>query len=110
VGYNIWCQYGVRLLARFEGWFPSMKGVVEKLTGAINKLHILSHKELCQIIHNLNWLLFIRMVSMEMIEPGWAEHNLTAGSTREMNDRHRHNVIDGASDHWNWKKMIKLCT
>ncbi|KAF8185780.1 hypothetical protein K438DRAFT_1765569 [Mycena galopus ATCC 62051] len=101
-------QYGVHLLVRFARWFPSMTDIIEKLTGAINKLHILSHKELCQIIHNLNWLLYVGMVSMEMIETGWAEHNLTAGSMREMNDGHRHDVIDETSDHWNWEKTIKL--
>ncbi|KAJ7840097.1 hypothetical protein B0H14DRAFT_2587662 [Mycena olivaceomarginata] len=86
LGYDIWCQYGVRLVARFARWFPSMSAIIAKLEGAINKLHILNHKELCQIIHNLNWLL-----------------------TREMNDGHRHDVIDGTSDHWNWEKTIKLC-
>lgn len=25
-----------------------------------------------------------------------------------MNAGHRHDVIDGTSDHWNWKKTIKL--
>ncbi|KAF8188608.1 hypothetical protein K438DRAFT_1477622, partial [Mycena galopus ATCC 62051] len=65
------CQYGVRLLARFARWFPLMTDIIEKLMGAINKLHILSHKELCQIIHNLNWLLYVGMVSMEMIEDHW---------------------------------------
>ncbi|KAJ7826570.1 hypothetical protein B0H14DRAFT_2595735 [Mycena olivaceomarginata] len=108
--YDIWCQYGVHLLARFAWWFPSMSAIIAKLEGTINKLHILSHKELCQIIHNLNWLLYVGLVSMEMIETGWAEHNLMAGSTREMNDGHRHNVIDGTSDHWNWEKTIKLHT
>ncbi|KAF8143056.1 hypothetical protein K438DRAFT_2111109 [Mycena galopus ATCC 62051] len=49
LGYDIWCQYGVRLLARFARWFPSMTDIIEKLMGAINKLHILSHKELCQM-------------------------------------------------------------
>ncbi|KAF8144371.1 hypothetical protein K438DRAFT_1435719, partial [Mycena galopus ATCC 62051] len=108
VGYDIWCQYGVRLLARIGRWFPEMLDIISNISGAINKLHILSHKELCQIIYNLNWLLFVGLVSMEMIETGWAEHNLTAGSTREMNDGHRHDVIDGTSDHWNWEKTIKL--
>ncbi|KAJ7747582.1 hypothetical protein B0H14DRAFT_3514007 [Mycena olivaceomarginata] len=107
-GYDIWCQYGVRLMERITRWFPSMVAVFEKVVGAINKLHVLSHKELCQIIHNLNWLLYVGMVTMEMIETGWAEQNLTAGSTREMNAGHRHDVIDGTSDHWNWKKTIKL--
>jgi hypothetical protein len=41
------------------------------------------------------------MVTMEMIETSWVEHNLTAGSMREMNAGHRHNLIDGMSDHWN---------
>ncbi|KAJ7841723.1 hypothetical protein B0H14DRAFT_2359993 [Mycena olivaceomarginata] len=106
--YDIWCQYGVRLMERITMWFPSMVAVFEKVVGAVNKLHVLSHKELCQIIYNLNWLLYVGMVTMEMIETGWAEQNLTARSTREMNTGHRHDVIDGTSDHWNWKKTIKL--
>ena len=83
--------------------------MVKKVAGAINKLHVLTHKELCQIIYNLNWLLYIGMILVEMIKMGWAEHNLTAGSTWEMNKGHRHDVIDGMSDHWNWEKTIKLC-
>ncbi|KAF8174422.1 hypothetical protein K438DRAFT_2023128 [Mycena galopus ATCC 62051] len=106
--YDIWCQYGVRLLIRIAQWFPKMSEIFEKISGAINKLHILLHKELCQIIYNLNWLLFVGMVCMEMIKTGWAEHNLTAGSMREMNDGHRHDVIDRTSDHWNWEKTVKL--
>jgi hypothetical protein len=43
-----------------------------------------------------------------MIETGWAVHNLTAGSTKEMNAGHRHDVVDDTSNNWNWEKMLTI--
>jgi hypothetical protein len=56
----------------------------------------------------MNWLRYCGFTVGEMIETGWAVHNLTAGSTKEMNAGHRHDVVDDTSNHWNWEKMITL--
>ncbi|KAJ6550380.1 hypothetical protein DFH09DRAFT_925918, partial [Mycena vulgaris] len=106
--YDIWCQYYIHLLDRISEMFPSMADTIAKIRGAIPKMHILNHLERCQFEWNLNWLSYVAFTVGEMIETGWAEHNLTAGSTKEMNAGHRHDVVDDTSNHWNWDKMVGL--
>jgi hypothetical protein len=106
--YDIWCHYGVKLAARVERLFPSMSSIVAKIVGAIPKMHILNHIERCQLEWNLNWLSYCGFTVGEMIETGWAVHNLTAGSTKEMNAGHRHDVVDDTSNNWNWEKMLTI--
>ncbi|KAK7013685.1 hypothetical protein R3P38DRAFT_3322377 [Favolaschia claudopus] len=106
--YDIWCHYGIHLLDRVKDLFPSMLSIIEKITGAIPKMHILNHIERCQMQWNLNWIPYSAFTVGEMIETGWAVHNLTAGSTKEMNPGHRHDAIDETSHHWNFEKMISL--
>ncbi|KAJ7100503.1 hypothetical protein C8R44DRAFT_641842 [Mycena epipterygia] len=78
--YNIWCQFSIHLPDRIAKWFPTM------VRGAILKMHIHNHIEMCQLRWNLNWLTYSVFTVGEMIETGWAEHNLTAGSTKEKNE------------------------
>ncbi|KAF8205918.1 hypothetical protein K438DRAFT_2014304 [Mycena galopus ATCC 62051] len=106
--YDIWCRYGIKLPNRIEEMFSSMSSIMEKIDGAIPKMHILNHLIKCQDQWNLNWLRHSGFTVGEMIESGWAVHNLTAGSTKEMNAGHRHDVIDNTSNHWNFEKMITL--
>lgn len=106
--YDIWCQFKARLLDRIRENFPDMLPVFERIEGAIGKMHVLNHQEMCMLRFNLNLLFHVGLTTGELIETGWAEHNLTAGSTKEMNDGHRHDVIDATCDHWNWEKMIHL--
>ncbi|KAJ7476287.1 hypothetical protein B0H11DRAFT_1727305 [Mycena galericulata] len=108
--YDIWCHYGVKLAARVEEMFPSMAPIIAAIRGAIPKMHIHNHIERCQLEWNLNWLCYVAFTVGEMIETGWAEHNLTAGSTKEMNAGHRHDAVDDTSNHWNWDKMIALAS
>ncbi|KAJ7052855.1 hypothetical protein C8F01DRAFT_1236176 [Mycena amicta] len=106
--YDIWCKYGIKLAARFRECFPEMTGIINCIDGAIGKIHLPGHKGKCQKIFSLWFLSHVGNLSGEIVETGWAEHNLTGGSTREMNDGHRHDVIDGTSDHWNWNKLIHM--
>ncbi|KAJ7230076.1 hypothetical protein GGX14DRAFT_344027 [Mycena pura] len=108
LAYDIWCQYQVNLLERIKDHWPEMLPIFNKIDGAIGKMHILNHQERCIFAFNLNFLFHVGLTTGELIETGWAEHNLTAGSTREMNDGHRHDVIDGTCDHWNWQKTVRL--
>ncbi|KAJ6624354.1 hypothetical protein B0H10DRAFT_1784804, partial [Mycena sp. CBHHK59/15] len=108
VTYDIWCQYSIKLLERVKKWFPSMESIVEMILGAIPKMHIHNHKERCLLEWNLNWLMYVGLTIGEMIETGWVEQNLTAGSTKEQNHGNRHNSIDDTSGHWNWQKLISL--
>ncbi|KAJ6607491.1 hypothetical protein B0H10DRAFT_2227795 [Mycena sp. CBHHK59/15] len=102
------CAYSIKLLERVKKWFPSMESIVEMILGAIPKMHIHNHKEQCLLEWNLNWLMYVGLTIGEMIETGWVEQNLTAGSTKEQNHGNRHDSIDDTSGHWNWQKLISL--
>ncbi|KAK6980667.1 hypothetical protein R3P38DRAFT_2579598 [Favolaschia claudopus] len=106
--YDIWCQYVVNLKKRLSTRFQRMLPIILLVVGAIPKMHIHAHIDLCALLWNLNWLVHSAMTVGEMIETGWAEHNLTSGSTKEMNCGHRHDSIDDTSGHWNWQKLIKI--
>ncbi|KAF7365921.1 hypothetical protein MVEN_00467300 [Mycena venus] len=106
--YDIWCKYGVYLKDRILKRFPSMAPIINRVMGAIGKVHNPGHGTECQDEYNLNYTPNVGLVSGELIETGWAELNLSAGSTREMNEGHRHDVLDAVCDHWNWEKLVKL--
>ncbi|KAJ7673933.1 hypothetical protein DFH06DRAFT_1319055 [Mycena polygramma] len=106
--YDIWCQYSINLPTRWTDHFPSMVWMLDRIRGAIPKMHIHGHVELCQLLWNLNWLAYSAFTVGEMIETGWAEHNLTAGSTKEMNDGNRHDSVDDTSGSWNWDKLVGI--
>nr|GAT45487.1 predicted protein [Mycena chlorophos] len=106
--YDIWCKYGIKLVPRFLEYFPEMADIIARINGAIGKLHLPGHKAFCQKVYSLWFQPHVGHLSGEIVETGWAEHKLTGGSTREMNDGHRHDVIDGTSDHWNWEKTLRM--
>lgn len=91
---DIWCQYHVNLEPRVEELFENMLPILRRVRGAI---------PICEILWNLNWLPNCGLTVGKMIETGWAEQNLTAGSTKEQKDGHRHDSIDDTSGHWNWE-------
>ncbi|KAJ7438353.1 hypothetical protein FB451DRAFT_1570308 [Mycena latifolia] len=97
VTYDIWCQYGIYLGDHVSKMFNRMLPIIKKIRGAIPKMHIHNHQDECEILWNLNWLMHSACTVGEMIETGWAEQNLTAGSTKEQNDGHRHDSIDDTS-------------
>ncbi|KAJ7235748.1 hypothetical protein B0H12DRAFT_1076022 [Mycena haematopus] len=106
--YDIWCQYSIKLKERFGDWFPSMLDIMNKIRGAIPKMHIHGHMLLCLILWNLNFIRWSGFTVGELIETSWVEQNLTAGSTREQNDGNRHDSVDDTSGNWNWDKMVGL--
>ncbi|KAJ7777667.1 hypothetical protein DFH07DRAFT_766411 [Mycena maculata] len=108
VTYDIWCQYSIKLESHVSKLFQRMLPIFKRIRGAIPKMHIHNHQDACEILWNLNWLMYSAATAGEMIETGWAEQNLMAGSTKEQNDGHRHDSIDDMSGNWNWDKLIKL--
>ncbi|KAF7293465.1 hypothetical protein MIND_01124200 [Mycena indigotica] len=108
--YDIWCQFVIHLLDRFEEHFPQLREIISKIRGSIPKMHIHNHNQDCQLEWNLNWMLFVALTVGELIETAWAELNLTAGSTREMNDGNRHDSIDDFCGHWNWDKLVLMAS
>ena len=108
--YDIWCQYSKKLKQRFAKHFPKIAHILDRLRGAVPKMHIKGHVLYCQLLWSFNYLPYSGETCGEMIETGWAENNQTAGSTKEMNEGHRHDALDDFFGYWNWTKFHEMCT
>ncbi|KAG6836333.1 hypothetical protein H0H93_009029 [Arthromyces matolae] len=106
--YDIFCRYGIHLLDRFNEWFPGLADLVSKIDGAIPKMHIMNHVQKCMLFFSLNYQPYSGETYGEGIEGGWAEQNQSAGSTKEMNDGHRHDSLDDFFGYWNWSKLTRM--
>jgi hypothetical protein len=105
LSYDIWCQYSVNLLRRFQERFPRMAGIIQRIRGAIPSAHIRGHLLACQLIWAFKYIQYSGETYGELIETSWAEQNLAAGSTKEQNDGHRHDTLDDFFNYWNWTKL-----
>ncbi|KAF9486051.1 hypothetical protein BDN70DRAFT_988377 [Pholiota conissans] len=108
LSYDIWCQYSKKIKARFSKHFPEVAPVLERLRGAVPKMHIKGHVLYCQLLWSFNYLPSSGETCGEAIEGSWAEHNQTAGSTKEMNHGHRHDTLDAFFGYWNWTKFHEM--
>ncbi|KAF8175800.1 hypothetical protein BJ912DRAFT_857712 [Pholiota molesta] len=108
LSYDIWCQYSKNLKTRFKKHFPKIAPILERLRGAVPKMHIKGHVLYCQLLWSFNYLPFSGETCGESIEGSWAEHNQTAGSTKEMNEGHRHDTLDAFFGYWNWTKSHEM--
>ncbi|KAG6847801.1 hypothetical protein H0H93_005915 [Arthromyces matolae] len=89
----------------FGTWFKSLVDVISRIRGAIPKMHVANHVESCMLLYGFNYLPYSGETWGENIEGGWAEQNQSAGSTKEMNDGHRHDALDDLFGFWNWTKL-----
>ncbi|KAJ3535599.1 hypothetical protein NMY22_g6415 [Coprinellus aureogranulatus] len=105
LSYDIWCSYSVKLKERFARLFPESVPLIENLRGAVPKMHIKNHIIACQQLWAFNYLRHSGETCGELIETSWAELNQASGSTKEMNDGHRHDTLDDFINFWNWKKI-----
>ncbi|KAF8720637.1 hypothetical protein AX14_010833 [Amanita brunnescens Koide BX004] len=108
LSYDIWCQYGRKIQKRFDESFPQQAKLLDRVRGAIPKMHVKNHIESCQQLYAFNYLKYSRETWGENIESSWAEQNQTAGSTKEQNDGHRHGSLDDYFGFWNWSKLRQL--
>jgi Kyakuja-Dileera-Zisupton transposase len=108
--YDIWCSYGINLLKRVSKHFPGSLETIKKITGAIPKMHVKNHVELCQLLWAFDYIPHSGSTHGEMIETGWAITNEAAGSTKEMNDGHRHDTLDDNLNYYNWTKFHRIGT
>jgi hypothetical protein len=106
--YDIWCSYNINLKKRFTKYFPKMAHLIDKMRGAVPKMHIKNHVEACQLLWAFNYIECSGETYGEKIESSWGEGNQAAGSTKEMNDGHRHDMLDDYNGYWNWCKLHKL--
>lgn len=110
VSYDIWCQYSINFKARMEKRFPPLSDVIPKIRGAVPKLHIRGHEEICQLTFSFTYTRFSGMTCGEGIESAWAEQNHAAGSTKGQSTGHRQDTLDDFNAYWNWTKLHRLCT
>jgi len=108
VSYDIWCSYHVNLKKRFAKFFPNAADLLNHMRGAIPKMHIKNHLEACQLLWAFNYLYGSGETCGEQIETAWSEGNQAAASTKEMNEGHRHDILDEYHGYWNWTKTHKL--
>jgi hypothetical protein len=108
LSYDIWCSYFKNLKRRFSKCLPDAAKLLDKIRGAIPKMHIKNHVEACQLLWGFNYLEYSGETCGELIETGWSEGNQAAGSTKEMNDGHRHDMLDDYHGYWNWTKLHRL--
>ncbi|KAJ7609366.1 hypothetical protein DFH06DRAFT_1346392 [Mycena polygramma] len=106
--YDVYCQYYKNITTRFVSWFPSLVGLVKRLTGAVPKMHIRNHIAQCQTQWSTNFEEYLAFLIGELIEGSWAELNQFAGSTKETNHGHRHDILDDGCGQWNWDKVIQM--
>jgi len=108
LSYDMWCSYHKNLKKRFAKHFPHAAKILDNMRGAIPKLHVKNHIEACQLLWAFNYLEYSGETCGELIETGWSEGNQAAGSTKEMNDGHRHDMLDDYHGYWNWTKLHRL--
>ncbi|KAJ7723265.1 hypothetical protein B0H16DRAFT_1737330 [Mycena metata] len=106
--YDVYCQYFKNITTRFRDWFPQLIPLISQLGGAVPKMHIRNHIAQCQSQWSTNFQEFLAFLIGELIEGSWAEMNQFAGSTKETNHGHRHDIIDDGCGQWNWDKVIQM--
>ncbi len=85
-----------------------MLPIFKRVQGAIPSMHVHNHLEDCQVRWALKYIKHTGETYGEGIESSWAEQNQSAGSTKEQNDGHRHDSLDGYFGYWNWVKLQRL--
>jgi hypothetical protein len=110
LSYDIWCQYHVNLYTRIAKTFGTNVAdmIKSRIRGAIPKMHVNNHIAACKALYSFNYLPYSGETWGENIEGGWAEQNQTAGSTKEMNEGHRHDTLDTFFDYWNKSKLRQI--
>ncbi|KAH9929426.1 uncharacterized protein B0H18DRAFT_829157, partial [Fomitopsis serialis] len=103
--YDVACIYKINLRKRFGDRFPHLVPLLDRIQLLLPKLHMLAHKEFCQIVYALCYSWGAGLSHGESVEHPWAEHNQVGLSTREMSVGHRHDTLNAVHNHWNWCKV-----
>ena len=81
---------------------------VDSFVKEIPKMHLVGHKDECQIPFSFNYIRGVGRTDGEAIERFWAEANQLAASTKQMNAGHRHDKINDHCGGSNWYKGKQL--
>ncbi|EPS99173.1 hypothetical protein FOMPIDRAFT_17276, partial [Fomitopsis schrenkii] len=103
--YDVACIYRVNLRKHFEGRYPHLVPLLDRMQLLLPKLHALTHKEICQIVLALCYAWGAGLSHGESVKHPWAEHNQVGLSTRKMSSGHRHDALNMIHNYWNWCKM-----
>ncbi|KAJ7681689.1 hypothetical protein B0H17DRAFT_942799 [Mycena rosella] len=106
--YDVYCQFYVNISKRFKKWFPSLVGLIDKLSGAVPKMDIRNHIGQCQPQWSTNFNKFLAFLIGELIQGTWAKMNQFVGSTKEQNHGPRHDSLDDGAGQNNWDKLIAM--
>ncbi|OCH85161.1 hypothetical protein OBBRIDRAFT_740369 [Obba rivulosa] len=106
--YDMSCQYIAHLLDHFKERFPDLVPLIERIKLLLPKMHMLAHKEFCQIVYALCYTWGTGMTTGESVEQPWAELNQARVTTREMSLGSRHDALNDMFNYWNWQKAENL--
>lgn len=110
-GYNINCQYFVKLFDRISVYLPHLHPV--QLRSAfqflIPKFHLNAHIQECRRCFSYNWAPGVGCTDGKGPKQGWSANNALAGSTKQMTPGGWWDVIDDHFGDWNWQKSITIC-
>ncbi|KAI0038767.1 hypothetical protein FA95DRAFT_1476165, partial [Auriscalpium vulgare] len=109
ISYDIACQWSKNLWDRMEAFPQSLRLAISPsdVDYAVPKFHMQAHGEDCQTEFNLH-LKRVGMTDGEGPERNWAMINGKASSTKEMGPGGRHDTLDDACGHANWRKVVNM--
>lgn len=110
-GYNINCQYSIKLFDRISAYPPTLHPVQPQSSFQflVPKFHLNAHIKQCCTRFSYNWAPGVGRTDGEGPERGWSTNNALAGSTKQMTPGGRWDVIDDHFGDWNWRKSITIC-
>ena len=104
LSYDVGCTYVANLLSRWEEWSlpPELRKIIESMKVLLPQMHMLSHKENCQIDFAMCYKQGNGHSNGETVEIAWAILHDTGRSTREMNGGARHDALSDHFSGYNW--------
>ncbi|GBE89483.1 hypothetical protein SCP_1601450 [Sparassis crispa] len=103
--YDVACIYKINILKCFGAHFPQLVPLLDRIQMLLPKMHMLAHKEACQVLYVLCYTWGTGLMHGESVEHPWAEHNQAGLSTCEMGAGHRHDALNDIHNYWNWRKV-----
>ncbi|KAL6300781.1 hypothetical protein BKA93DRAFT_739915, partial [Sparassis latifolia] len=108
LSYDEICGYCVNIRQCFTTHFPDLVPLLDKLVFLVPKMHILGHKEVCQLQYSFNYTEGVGRTDGEAPERVWKQDNEHIESTKEMDSGHRHDVLNNQHSALNFDKTTTL--
>lgn len=110
LSYDVGCTYLINLVKRWDEWNlpPELRKIVEAIKVLLPQMHMLAHKEDCQVDFAMCYKQGNGHTNGETVEVAWSILQDTGRSTREMNGGARHDALSDFVNGLNWDKMVGL--